>query len=332
MAGIIAPQYQDEDKARKHLESIRWPDGPICPHCGVIGEAYKLNGETTRKGLYKCAGCRQPFTVTVGTIFEDSKIPLHKWLLAIHLMCSSKKGISAHQLWRNLWGVDPETGKQLGSYRTAWFMAHRVRWALGQEPLASKLAGIVEVDETYIGGKLRADSNKYNVSASGRVKPKPGNQGHWRDNKAPVVSILQRDGQVRSRHFERVTADNLQPMIEEVIDKSAHVMTDSASVLHAAPTGQKHSKVNHKIKEYVRHEDGVCITTNTVESYFAIIKRGIDGIYHHVGKNYLDQYLREFDYRYNVRDMNDVDRFKLAVKKTGGKRLTLRNPKGKDAN
>ncbi len=327
MAGIIAPQYQDEDKARKHLESIRWPDGPVCPHCGVVDEAYKLKGESTRKGLYKCAGCRQPFTVTVGTIFEDSKIPLHKWLLAIHLMCSSKKGISAHQLWRNLWGTDPETGKQLGSYRTAWFMAHRVRWALGQEPLASKLAGIVEIDETYIGGKMRIDSPKYDISASGRVKPNQRTRKNALDNKAPVVSILQRDGQVRSRHFERVTADNLQPMIEEVIDKSAHVMTDSASVLHAAPAGQKHSKVNHKAKEYVRHEDGVCITTNTVESYFAIIKRGIDGIYHHVGKAYLDQYLREFDYRYNVRDMNDADRFRLAVKKTGGKRLTLRNPK-----
>jgi hypothetical protein len=325
MAGIIAPQYQDEDKARKHLESIRWPDGPVCPHCGVIDEAYKLEGETTRKGLYKCAGCRQPFTVTVGTIFEDSKIPLHKWLLAIHLMCSSKKGISAHQLWRNLWGTDPKTGKQLGSYRTAWFMAHRVRWALGQEPLASKLAGIVEVDEAYIGGKKRGDRTKYKWTPGGRPKPRPV-ASHTND-KAPIVSILQRNGQVRSRHFDRVTLDNLKPMIEEVIDKSAHVMTDSASLLDAAPMGHKHSKVNHSIKEYVRHEDGVCITTNTVESYFAIIKRGIDGIYHHVGKAYLDQYLREFDFRYNVRDLNDADRFRLAVKKTEGKRLTLRNPK-----
>ena len=221
MAGIIAPQYQDEDKARKHLESIRWPNGPVCPHCGVIDEAYKLKGETTRKGLYKCAGCRQPFTVTVGTIFEDSKIPLHKWLLAIHLMCSSKKGISAHQIWRNLWGTDPETGKQLGSYRTAWFMAHRIRWALGQEPLASKLAGIVEVDEIYIGGKIPTGPiAKYDWSASGRPKPTPrGKRSSVRDNKAPVVSILQRE--VRSRHFERVTAENLKPMIQEVVEGSA---------------------------------------------------------------------------------------------------------------
>src|SRR5437588_9346749 len=134
MATIQDPQYHDEDAARTHLEAKRWPNGPICPHCGVIGEAYRLRGETTRKGLYKCAGCRQPFTVTIGTIFEDSHIPLHKWLLAFRLMCSSKKGISAHQLWRNLWDVNPATGKQTGSYRTVWFMAHRIRWALGQEP------------------------------------------------------------------------------------------------------------------------------------------------------------------------------------------------------
>ncbi len=329
MAGIIAPQYQNEDKARKHLEAIRWPDGPVCPHCGIVDKAYKLEGESTRDGLYKCAECRKPFTVTMGTIFEDSHIPLHKWLLAIHLMCSSKKGISAHQLWRNLWGTDPKTGKQLGSYRTAWFMAHRIRWALGQEPLASKLAGIVEMDETYIGGKQRfGEKPKYQWGEDGRPKPKAKKNPDWRDKKAPVVSILQRDGQVRSKHFERVTAENLEPMIQETIDKSAHVMTDSANLYHGAPESHKHSTVNHKAKEYVRHEDGVCITTNTVESYFAIIKRGIDGIYHHVSKTYLDQYLREFDYRYNVRKMNDADRFTLAVKKTEGKRLTLRNPKG----
>jgi hypothetical protein len=334
MAGIIAPQYQDEDKARKHYESVRWPDGPVCPHCGVIDEAYKLNGESTRKGLYKCAGCRQPFTVTVGTIFEDSKIPLHKWLLAIHLMCSSKKGISAHQLWRNLWGVDEKTGKQLGSYRTAWFMAHRIRWALGQEPLASKLAGIVEIDEAYIGGKKRVRNRpgmtgplvkQVRELMKDAAHPLTGHAPS--ENKQMVISVLQRDGQVRSRHFQRVTADNLKPMIDEIVDESAHVMTDSSTVLKAVPVDRKHSKVNHSAHEYVRHEDGVCITTNAVEGYFATLKRGINGIYHHVGKNYLDQYLREFDYRHNIRKMNDDDRFALAVKKTGGKRLTLRNPK-----
>src|SRR5205085_3394660 len=155
MAGLLAPQYQDEDAARAHVEKTRWPEGPICPHCGVVNEAYKLtprpeSKEPVRNGVWKCKACDKQFTATVGTIFEDSHIPLHKWLFAIHLMCSSKKGISAHQLWRNLWGVD-ENGRQQGSYRTAWFMAHRIRWALGQEPMAAKLKGIIELDETWVG-------------------------------------------------------------------------------------------------------------------------------------------------------------------------------------
>lgn len=328
MATIQARQYHDEDAAREYLESSRWPAGPVCPHCGVVGNAYELDGKTTRKGLYKCGSCRQPFTVTIGTIFEDSHIPLHKWLLAIHLMCSSKKGISAHQLWRNLWDVDPETGKQKGSYRTAWFMAHRIRWALGQEPMASKLSGIVEVDETYVGGKLRTGAYGYEWSPGGRPKPQPRGRRHKLDNKAAVVSILQRDGQVRSKHVERVTAENLKPIVDAVVEESAHIMTDSSTALKSTPTGRKHSQVNHTAKEYVRHEDGVVVTTNTVEGYFATLKRGINGVYHHVGKHYLDQYLREFDFRYNVRPMDDTKRVALTVKKTEGKRLMLKTPKG----
>src|SRR6185437_8242355 len=158
---ILAPHFQDEDKAREYLEATRWPDGCICPHCGLVGEAYKLTpkikevdptpkqqlkSEATkrirkpRKGLWKCAGCRKQFTVTVGTIFEDSHIPLHKWLLAIHLVCASKKGVSAHQLMRML---------DIKQYKSAWFMAHRIRYAMTQEPLASKLTGVIELDETY---------------------------------------------------------------------------------------------------------------------------------------------------------------------------------------
>lgn len=321
MAGLIAAHHQDEDAARKYLESKLWPDGPVCPHCGVIGEAYKLEGETTRKGLYKCSGCREPFTVTIGTIFEDSHIPLHKWLFAIYLMCSSKKGISAHQLWRNLWGVNEE-GKPLGSYKTAWFMAHRIRWALGREPVASKLEGIVEIDEVYVGGKIRQGAAK---DAEGR-STKLGRK-HARSEKAPVVAMLQRDGDVHSRHIERVTTDNLRPMLNEVVDEQATLITDKATPLKLPAKDRKHYSVNHSAKEYVRHEDGLTITTNTVESYFAIIQRGIHGIYHHVGKSYLDQYLREFDYRYNVRKMNDQERSLLAIKKTSGKRLMLKQPK-----
>jgi hypothetical protein len=202
MAGLIASHHQDEDAAREYLEKQLWPDGPVCPHCGIIGEAYKLNGETTRKGLWKCSACRKPFTVTVGTIFEDSKIPLHKWLFAIYLMCSSKKGMSAHQLWRNLWGVDEE-GNQLGSYKTAWFMCHRIRWALGQEPVASRLKGIFEIDEVLIGGKQRI----------GPVR-EDGTNPRWgrnvNDKKTPVTTILHRDGAVRS--YPKITGEQLRPV------------------------------------------------------------------------------------------------------------------------
>src|ERR1700688_1092008 len=150
----LAKYFSDEDKAREFLEAIRWPDGPVCPHCGVIGEAYKLQGKSTRPGLWKCKGCRKPFTVTVGTIFADSHIPLSKWLLAYHLLCASKKGMSAHQLHRML---------KL-NYRSAWFMAHRIRYTMSQEPLSLKLNGIIEIDEAYIGGKRR-------IPQAGAVKP-----------------------------------------------------------------------------------------------------------------------------------------------------------------
>jgi transposase-like protein len=324
MSGLLAPQFQNDEAARAHLEKTLWPDGPVCPKCGIIGEAFRLKGETNRDGLYKCSACREPFTVTIGTIFEDSHIPLHKWLLAIHLLCSSKKGMSAHQLWRNLWGINPETGRVNGSYRTAWFLAHRIRWALGQEPVASRLSGIIEIDETFVGGKRRYVQT---------MAIKPGERKQDRlspfADKAPVLTILQRDGGVRSQHVERVTSKNLKPIIEGMIDlESAHVITDSSTVLESVPMKHKHSQVNHNQKEYVRREDGVLITTNTVESYFATLKRGLNGIYHHVGKAYLDQYLREFDFRHNIRKLNDDARATVALRKTKGRRMMLKDPKG----
>src|SRR6202521_2941083 len=320
MSGLLAPQFQNDEAARAHLEKTLWPDGPVCPKCGIIGEAFRLKGETNRDGLYKCSACREPFTVTMRTIFEDSHIPLHKWLLAIHLMCSSKKGVSAHQLWRNLWGTD-ETGKQLGSYRTAWFMAHRIRWAVHQEPIATVLKGIVEADETYIGGKMRP----------GPQANKPGERPRDRPsqfaNKQAVVSVLQRGGNVRSVHVERVTAANLRSIIDATVDKSAHLMTDSSFVMKHAKGGRRHDRVNHKAGEYVRYENGLCITSNTVEGYFSLLKRGVNGIFHHVGKQHLHRYLSEFDFRYNGRKLTDTDRATLAIKATEGKRLTLKTPK-----
>ena len=318
----IAKYFSDEDKAREFLEAIRWPDGPVCPHCGEVNNAYRLEpkptkegekGKHVRKGVWKCGGCREQFTVTVGTIFADSHIPLSKWLLAYHLLCASKKGMSAHQLHRML----------KVTYRSAWFMAHRIRYTMSQEPLSSKLQGTIEIDETYVGGKMR----------SGSTTVKPGERA--KDyisgvaNKAAVVSVLQRGGRVQSRHVERVTAQNLKPIVEQMIAEDAHVITDSSSVLKGALRTRRHDQVNHLAKEYVRYEDGVCITTNAIEGYFATLKRGINGVYHHVGKQHLHRYLSEFDFRHNSRKEKDGDRTLLAIKGADGKRLMLRDSIGK---
>ena len=307
MPGILARQYHDEDAAREHLERTLWPDGPVCPHCGMVGNAYKLAGKTTRKGLYKCGGCRSPFTVTVKTILEDSHIPLHKWLLAIHLMCSSKKGISALQLWRNLWGVDEE-GNQLGSYRSAWFMAHRIRWALGQDPMSSKLAGIVEVDETYIGGK-----EETGIAQSHKSK------------KQPVVAILERSGKVRAFPVEHVTLNNIDPILKEFIDPSAELMTDESSVYNRAKGHfAAHHTVNHRQGEFSRRAGRKIITTNSVEGFFSLVKRGNYGTFHHWHRGMTQQYLNEFTFRYSTRRMNDTERTQLAVRSIEGKRLMLK--------
>ncbi len=317
--GLLAPQYKTEEAAREHLEMIRWPDGPICPHCGSVDKASRIQPQDkskspARKGLWFCRECGKQFTVTVGTIFEDSHIPLHKWLLAIHLMLSSKKGVSAHQLMRNL---------EIGSYRSAWFMAHRIRWALTQEPVKGLFDGIVEMDETYIGGKARL----------GPLATKPGERPKdrlsWTDNKEAVVAVLQRGGSVRSFHVQKVTAKNIRPIVHEMIAENAHVMTDTSAILKSAGSKRKLSQVNHSEKEYVRMENGEKITTNTVEGYFSILKRGNIGVYHHWSKKYMGQYLREFDWRYNVRKLSDIERTIHALKATGGKRLMLKKPKTK---
>jgi transposase-like protein len=305
---------QSEDKAREFLENERWPKGAICPHCGVEGESYRLKGKEgskspVRPGVWKCGGCRKQFTVKVGTIFEDSHIPLTTWLKAIHLLCASKKGMSAHQLHRML-GV---------TYKSAWFMAHRIRYAMTQEPLSSKLTGVVEIDETYVGGKFRTGPH------ADRQGQRPQDRLVGTANKAIVVSVLQRGGRVQSRHIDKVTARNLRPMIEQMVAENAHVMTDTSATLKTIGMTHKLSQVNHNRKEYVRREKGVTITTNTVEGYFSILKRGINGVYHHVGKQHLHRYLSEFDFRYNARKIKDGERAQLAIKGVAGKRLKLRD-------
>jgi transposase-like protein len=328
---ILEPHFTDEDKAREYLEKMRWPDGVVCPHCGLVGEAYRItvkektaeeieamraSGKRVRKprkGLWKCAGCREQFTVTVKSIFEDSHIPLHKWLLAIHLLTASKKGMSAHQLMRML---------DIKQYKSAWFMAHRIRYAMTGE-LPEKAGGIVEIDEAYIGGKRR-NKHAHAVKPGQRAQDRLGPVA----DKAAVVSVLERGGKVRSRHVEKVTAKNLEAVINEVCEADAHIMTDTG-VLRGMKD-RKHSLVNHKADEYVRYEEGVCITTNGAEGYFSLLKRGINGVYHHVSRKHLHRYLGEFDFRFNGRQVTDGERAHEALKGFEGKRLTYKGPDGQN--
>jgi transposase-like protein len=310
MAGLLQKQFQDDDAAREHLEKLLWPDGPVCPKCGVIGESTKLQpkeGTKThgRKGLYQCNGCREQFTVTVGTIFEDSHIPLHKWLLAFHLMCSSKKGVSALQLQRNL---------ELGSYRTAWFMCHRIRWAMTQSPMVEKLSGIVEVDETFVGGKQKGRRGRPTAETT---------------NKTPVLALVERGGDVRSFPLERATLNNIKPIMAQHIDPESHLVTDEFPVYyHTRDLFPKHHTINHREDEYSRKEAELTVTTNTVESFFALLKRSNYGIHHHMSRKYLGSYCAERDFVYNGRKLTDDERTTKAIKASEGKRLMMKQPKG----
>lgn len=288
-----------EDQARAYLESLLWPTGPVCPHCGS-NDAYKMSGETCRDGLCRCRACEKQFTVTVGTIFEDSHIPLRKWVRAFHLMCSSKKGISALQLQRNL---------GFGSYRTAWHMAHRIRLAMQCEPFAALLQGTVEVDETYVGGKNTGKGWK-----------------HALDNKTPVVSLVERAGNKRSFVIEKVTAKNLREIVLANVEEGARVHTDEHKGYKNLKDKYQHESVNHSEKQYVRKfKDGRKVTTNGVESSFALLKRGIVGAFHHVSKKHLHRYTAEFDFRWNHRKQSDVERTREALTESKGKRLTYKN-------
>jgi transposase-like protein len=322
--GILKKQYQDEDAAREHLEKLLWPSGPYCPHCGVIENIYKLESKPDtktenklRKGVYKCGGCRKQFTVTVGTIFEDSHIPLHKWLLAFHLMCSSKKGVSALQLQRELWGEDEETKSMKGSYRTAWFMCHRIRWVMTQTPMVERLKGIVEVDETFVGGKERAPHGY-------RGRPTLENS-----KKTPVLALVERGGNVRSFPLQRATLANIRPIVKEHVDPSSHLVTDEFPVYYQMKDDfATHHEIKHKDKQYVRREGDFVVTTNTVESFFALLKRSNYGIHHHMSRKYLGSYCAERDFVYNGRKLTDDERTTKALKASEGKRLMLKEPKG----
>jgi transposase-like protein len=307
---VLDTRFTDAGAAAEYLESIRWPDGPTCPHCGELErKPYRLKNQKRR--LYKCAACRKQFTVTVGTMFESSHVPLNKWLLAFYLLCSSKKGMSAHQLHRML-GVQ---------YKTAWFMAHRIRYAMEQPPFKTRLSGTVEVDETYVGGKVRRSNKKQHVPLDPMEPDKRRRKGgRSTDDKTPVVALVERGGQLRSYRVATVTAEELGNAIRRNVAREAHLRTDSfPSYTLVGREYASHETVNH-LYEYVRGD----AHTNTAENFFSILKRGINGVYHHVSEAHLPRYLSEFDFRYNTRSANgfsDSDRTRLALSMVEGKRL-----------
>lgn len=300
---LTNPIYHDEAKAREHLESLLWPEGPVCPRCKATGDRVtKLEGKSTRPGVHKCKDCRKPFTVTVGTIFERSHIPLTKWVLASQLMAASKKGMSAHQLHRLL---DV-------TYETAWFMAHRLRecmkgFSSGPMGGANK---VIEADETYVGGKER---NKH------KSKRVPGGA-----KKEAVFALVEREGDVRSFHVTNVNSKTLRPLLVKNASRASYLMTDDSVVYPKIGREFKgHGSVNHSAEEYVR---GTFWHTNTVESYFAILKRGVYGTFHNVSEAHLNRYLAEFDFRYNTRKISDSERSDAALRGANGKRLTYHQP------
>ncbi len=300
---LTAPRFTNVDAARAHLEKIRWPRGPVCPHCGATERQSRLTGESHRPGLLFCGECREQYTVTVGTVFERSKIPLHKWVLATHLICSSKKGISSHQIHRTI-GV---------TYKTAWFMTHRIREAMTPTTPADfgRGGGTVEIDETFIGND--------------KSKPKP-RCGPARKHK--VLALVDRTtGGSRSMVVHSLKAAKLVPILRKHIAPEAYVMTDGAAYYAALSLAfAKHDSVDHKSGEYVRLSDR-SIHTNTIEGMFSIFKRGMIGTYQHCGQQHLHRYLAEFDFRYSNRvklGVDDVERAARALKGISGKRLTYR--------
>lgn len=314
--------YTDDEAARVHLESLLWPDGPVCPHCGVVDEATLMKGKSHRPGLYNCRACDKPFTVTVGTIYERSHIPLSKWVYATHLMTASKKGISAAQLHRML---------GFGSYRTAWFMAHRIREAMKGSAGAGPLGGegkVVEADETYFHkvenpATVRADGKPFAADNPNRVG-KSG--GYGPANKRSIIALVERGGKARTFHVAQANRETVEQILHANVDTASRLHTDESHLYKRFGARFKmHESVNHAKDEYVRGD----VTSNSVEGFFNVFKRGMTGVYQHCGEAYLQRYLIEFEFRHNTRaklGVNDKERAALAVKGAAGKRLTMRLP------
>ena len=307
------PRFIDVDAARAWLEAQRWMDGRVCPHCGNADEAKikALAGKAHRRGVYQCNECREQFTVTVGTVMERSKIPLNKWVMAMHLMSSSKKGMSAHQLHRML-GV---------TYKTAWFLAHRIREAMRPGPNAGPIGSegkIVEADEIYFA--KTEESRPRRKNAPPYTKKGRSNLS----NKLANVSLVERGGSVRSFHPAVATKVAVTAIVKDNIANQSKLFTDE-SRLYTGLSAHfvEHSTVKHSVGEYVRGE----VHSNTIEGYFSIFKRGMKGIYQHCGEKHLHRYLAEFDFRYNHRTKlgySDYERSCQLAQGLAGKRLTYR--------
>ena len=304
---LTNPIFHDADAARAHLESIRWPNGPVCPHCGETENVTRLKGKSTRPGVILCNTCEQPFTVTVASVMERSKIPLTKWVLGFHLMAASKKGISSHQLHRML-GI---------TYKSAWFLSMRIREAMGLAPETDDTGSMggegkkVESDETFVGGK------KKNVH-NGKPEPK----------KTPVVALVERGGKLKAKCVPNVDARNIRDVLKAV-DKKTHLMTDDSLVYYwVGRDFTTHDAVNHSKDEYVRGEAHV----NTAESFFALLKRGVYGNFHAVSEKHLQRYVNEAAFKWNNRSkfgIEDSERATNAIKGAQGKRLMYRQPDSK---
>jgi transposase-like protein len=320
MFDLTSPIYTDANKAREHLEAIQWPGGPVCPHCGNSDATRitKLKGRSTRPGVHKCKECQKPFSVTVGTVFERSHIPLNKWVLATHLMAASKKGISAHQLHRML-GV---------TYKTAWFMNHRIREAMKEDVASSGPLGgsgkEIEADETYYG--KREDQTRPDPAKHGNIRSRN------RPSKAPikitVVSLVERGGKVRSFHVKNATRETVQDILFRNVDRKSKLYTDESKIYKTPGKDfEKHRTVNHSAEEWARREDHGYVHTNTIENVFSVFKRGMHGIYQHCAEKHLHRYLAEFDFRYNRRaalKISDNERARQLLEGIRGKRLTYR--------
>jgi transposase-like protein len=303
MCDLTNPAFTNEDKARELLEATRWPNGPFCPFCGQMDTVKPLGGKSMGPGWYYCAECQDKFTVRVGTLYERSHIPLHKWLLATHLVVSSKKGMSALQLSRML-GI---------TYKSAWFMCHRIREGMTPNKTRGPIGGagkIVEADESYFGGK---ETNKH---VSKRVKGNIGGKG-----KAVVFTLTERGGESRSFRVAKVTGETLRPLIVEQVSRESSLMTDQGGqYFHVGKEFARHETVNHGADEYVRGD----AHTNTAECRFSLMKRAVFGTHHSISEAHLARYLAEWDFKWNTRKIRDGERAALALKGIEGKRLTYR--------